>query len=555
MTMTLSTRVFLLVATITLVGLGLLAWMMARIHTTHLEEEVIRGAVRLSDTICRSTRYSMLQNRKKDVYEIVSMVAAQPGIERIRIFNKSGVTTDSTVESEIGTTVNKVAESCTRCHANNGEAPLSELPEEERTRIFQAPDGHRILGLTNPIYNEPACAAVGCHPPPAEQKVLGVLDVQTSLAAVDAAVKEANGRFFFITYCFMLVAATICGVFTWRFVHLPVKTLIQGTKRLAQGDLNHRIPVQSRTEIGQLAESFNSMARELAEARAQLTDWTRTLEQRVQERTKTLAQAQAKLVRNEKLASLGRLSAVVAHEINNPLSGVLTYTKLVRKKLETPDALDNLSTIREHLEATELEIIRCGKIVRNLLAFSRESSMTVGETNINALLERMVFLFGHKLELQEITLAKAFDPNLPLVTCDADRIQQALMAVLINAIEAMPDGGALRLRSRQRIDEKTGHAQVEVSVSDTGYGIPEDVLPRLFEPFFTTKESKHGVGLGLFVVYGIMKRHQGHIEVNSSPGHGTTITLILPVRPEVEVEVLDGEDAISTNDLLAEVQV
>lgn len=540
----LSTRMFVLAAIITSLGLSLLAWTITRIHTRDLEAEVKQGAQRLSQTIYLSTRSSMLKNRKEDVYEIVGMVGQQPGIDRIRIFNKEGRITYSTLESERGSLVNAASESCTRCHAENHETPLAELRDEDRIRVFDAPEGHRVLGLTVPIYNEPQCSAAACHPSPDEISVLGVIDVQSSLAGVDAAVHAGNRRLFLLTYCFMLIIATTCGVFIWFFVHRPVKALITGTRRLGEGDLNHRIEVKSKTEVGRLAKSFNDMAGELSQARVELTEWARTLEQRVEERTKTLEQAQAKLLQNEKLASLGRLSAVVAHEINNPLSGVLTYTKLARKKLESEHAAEQLANIKQYLEATESEIVRCGKIVRNLLAFSRQSSMTVAEASINGLIDKVVFLVGHKLELQEVKLVKELDLGLPDITCDVDRIQQALMAVLINAIEAMPDGGTLRIRTSQEPDPETNHNRVRIEVGDSGCGIPEDVLPHLFEPFFTTKEDRNGVGLGLSVVYGIIKRHQGGIDVISRPGEGTTMVITLPERPEVEHEILDtGEDA------------
>ena len=530
---------FVMAAVITLLGFGLFTWVAVRIHTSNLEDEVVRGALRLSDTIKRSTRYSMLQNRKVDVYEIVSSVGAQPGIECIRIFNKEGMITFSTRVGEQGQNVDKDAEACTRCHDDAFERPISELPKEDFARVFFISNGHRVLGLTEPIYNEPGCSsAAGCHPPPEERKILGVVDVQTSLADVDAAVNAANTHFLLIAYGFMLVIATACGLFIWRFVHRPVNALIQGTRRLAMGELEHRISVGSRTEIGQLGESFNDMAHELAQARAELTDWTRTLEERVDAKTRTLKQAQQKLLQNEKMASLGSLSAVVAHEINNPLSGVLTYTKLSRKKLGSTPATRQIEEVQQYLEAMEGEIIRCGKIVRNLLAFSRQSTITASDTNINALIEKTTFLIGHKLELQEIRLTKDLAENGPTIYCDADRIQQALLAVLINAVEAMPDGGELQILSRAFTDDDAGGGWVEVRISDTGCGISDDVLPHLFEPFYTTKENKKGVGLGLSVVFGIVKRHRGRIEVDSKEGQGTRFSIFLPERSELEEELL-----------------
>ena len=532
----LSMRLFVLIAIVALAGLSLLAWLIVDMHTADLERETLQGALRLSDVLRRSTRTNMLRNRKKDVYEMMQTVGGQPGIERLRIFNKEGRITFSTAPGEAGQTVDKQAEACTRCH-RNGQA-LPRPMGEKLTRIFEV-EGHRVLGLIAPVYNEAGCAGPACHVGPEEQQVLGVLDVQMSLSGIDRALEQQNRRFLGFVYLLMLVIASTCGVFVWRFVHTPVKALIQGTERIRDGQLEHRIPLQGASEIGQLAESFNQMAAELGRAQQQLRDWTRTLEQRVEEKTHSLQEAQARLVHNEKMASLGALAAVVAHEINNPLSGVLTYTKLVRKltggKGPSPE---RVSAIHKYLETMERETVRCGHIVENLLEFSRQSGMTAGQASVNDILDRTLFLIGHKLELQGIELKKNLAPELPSIMCDPDQIQQALLAILINAAEAMPEGGELRASTRMSPGHEGEGPCVEVEVSDTGVGIPKEVMPRLFEPFFSTKQTKKGVGLGLSVVYGIVKRHQGRIDVQSQPDSGATFVVSLPERTGVEQEIL-----------------
>ncbi len=527
---TLSARIFLLAAAVTLVGLGVLAWFMVRTHTHDLESEAVQGALRLSDTLTRSTRYSMLKNQKEDVYHIVQTVGDQPGIERIRIFNKEGQITFSTDPAERGKAVDTAAEACTRCHSVPG-APLTRLDGKELTRIFADRDGRRVLGLIAPIYNEQGCSAIGCHSSPEEQQVLGVLDIQTSLAQVDEVIGARSKEFMYLTYFLMLAIAGACGVFIWLFVHQPVKALIRGTRKIASGDLSYRMPVHSRTEIGRLAESFNHMGGELKQAREALTDWTETLELRVNQKAETVRQAQAKLAQSEKLASLGSLSAVVAHEINNPLSGILTYTKLVRKLLKNGASATQNPEMLKYLEAMESETARCGKIVANLLAFSRQSAISIESADLNGILEKTLFLIGHKLELQGIALQKELESGLPSVWCEADQIQQAIFAVLINAIEAMPEGGTLTVKSAGVVDDATGGTWIEITITDSGAGIPNEVLPHLFEPFFTTKENKKGVGLGLSVIYGIVKRHHGRIDVRSEPGAGATFVLALPEKP------------------------
>ena len=538
---TLSMRLFVLISVVTLVGFTLLAWVVVEMHTADLEQQTLQGALRLSETLRRTTRSRMLANRKENVYEMMSTVGDQPSIERIRIFNKEGEITYSTHSEERGTVVDKQAESCTRCHV--GDSPVSRVEGEELTRIFRAADGHRILGLITPVYNEAVCSGAQCHVLPSEQEVLGVLDLQMSLSGVDQAIESQNRRFLILVYLLLLLIASACGLFVWRFVHLPVRTLIQGTRRIGQGELDYRIQLQSGTEIGRLSASFNAMTEELSRSQQQLQEWARTLEQRVEEKTQSLHQTQLKLIQNEKLASLGSLAAVVAHEINNPLSGVLTYTKLVQKTL-TKGTPESIETIQRHLKTMEEETARCGQIVRNLLEFSRQTGFVVGEADINKILDRTLLLIGHKLELQGIRLTKELGSDIPQIVCDADQLKQALLAVLINAVEAMPDGGGLEVRTRLRTDQGETPG-VEVEIGDTGVGIPQEVIHRLFEPFFTTKQDKKGVGLGLSVVYGIVHRHQGRIDVSSEMGRGTKVVISLPERAQIEQELTAPETAVA----------
>ncbi len=538
----LSLRLFLLIALMTTVTFGALGYALVQEHTRHLEHGVVQSAIRLSDTIKRGTRHSMLQNRKEDVYRMIRDVADQEGMERIRIFNKDGLITFSTDHAEAGTVVNKQAEACTACHAR--DLPLERLDRPDRARIFTTEGRGRILGLIDPVYNEAGCASSSCHAHPEAQKVLGVIDIQMSLRAIDRELAEQGRRMMLFTYLAMLFIATASGLFLYRFVHRPVKGLMEGMRRVASGDLSHRIAERSQDEIGALAAAFNRMTGDLEQASEKLVLWGRTLEQRVEEKTRIIRQAQARVAHNEKMASLGALSAVVAHEVNNPLSGVLTYAHLVRKKLrrvagEGPETAE----LDRYLGAIESETARCGNIVKHLLTFSRQSSVTVQEVQINRVVEKTLFLIGHKLELQRIVLTRSFEEGLPTVVCDPDQFHQALLATLNNAVEAMPDGGEIRVTTRRRqtpppapppegegsppYDPPSGE-WVEVAVADTGVGIPPEVMPRLFEPFFTTKEGKGGLGLGLSVVYGIIKRHQGTIDVVSEVGKGTTVTVGLP---------------------------
>jgi two-component system NtrC family sensor kinase len=465
-------------------------------------------------------------------------VAAQPGIERIRLFKRTGHIRYTTDNTEAGSIVDVEKEACLTCHQDN-QKPINGQGCRARTRIFYS-GKNRILGLITPVYNENTCTGASCHASVTEEPILGVLDVHLSLKEIDDTLIEQNRDFLLITYVLMLGLATICGVFVWQFVHKPVKSLITGTTQLSKGNLGHRIPIQSHTEMGCLAESFNQMASELELAQQQLTDWNHSLEKRVEEKTLILKQAQTKLIQNEKMASLGTLSAAVAHEINNPLSGVLTYTRLLRKLLDTvPSSPERLPDIHKYLEVIASEVSRCGKIVSNLLDFSRQSNIRIASANLNQVLDRALFLIGHKLKLQNIQLQQDLLPDLPQITCDADQIQQALLALLLNAIEAMPDGGSLKVTTRKT------DVEVQIFITDTGLGMSPSQIAHIFEPFYTTKSALNGVGLGLAIVYGIIHRHKGHIDVQSKEGSGTTFEISLPIATQItEYDTSQFEGAV-----------
>jgi two-component system NtrC family sensor kinase len=223
----------------------------------------------------------------------------------------------------------------------------------------------------------------------------------------------------------------------------------------------------------------------------------------------------------EKMASLGKLAAVVAHEINNPLTGIATYARLLQRKLST-----DVETVQA-LDLVEKEARRCGDIVRNLLVFSRTAESSFAEADLGPILERCAMLLGHKAELDDVSLRLEVAPDLPRIVCDAAQVQQAVLALAMNGIEAMEPGGVLTIRAQPA----PAGGGIVLSVADTGCGIPRADLDQVFEPFFTTKEEGKGVGLGLAVVHGVVSHHQGHIDVDSAPGQGTTFTIRLPLRP------------------------
>ena len=501
---------------------ALLGYLNVRLHRKHLEAATLASAERVSDVISRGINYYMMHNDRDGLYHAIQALAAGPGIVKVRIFDQEGRVNHSSDPTEINRTLDKNAEACYGCHTPT--RVLSRLNRPDRFRIYRS-GGQRVLGVIAPIENQPNCSNAECHAHPASQKVLGVLDINLSLAKTDAQLASSSIYMVGYTGGALLIISFLSWLFVWRVVEEPIKALQRGTKHLSRGDLGYQIKVRSDDEAGDLAVSFNSMSLRLQNANELLADWTKTLELRVAQKTVELKSAHDHMLHVEKMASLGKMAAVVAHEVNNPLFGILTYAKLLRKWVGTgqverekrDEAIDCLDLIAS-------ESRRCGDLIKNLLSLSRTSPMNVQSTDLNAVVERCLMLVRHRLEMGLIELQLKLAKNLPPIACDAAQIEQVLLALVMNAMDAMPQGGTLWLEDRLDGNE------IQITVRDNGSGIAADLLPHIFEPFMTTKETGNGVGLGLAITLGIVERHGGRINVASDVGRGTTFTISLPVQ-------------------------
>ena len=503
---------FFLLLLVSAIVFFVLTTLTIRANTQHVMQEIILAAKRTNELLQRSMRQSMLLNRSEDVTQIVDTLAGAPGVENITIYDRSGKAVFSTNPREIGKKLGSDAAQCIVCHID--KKPLVSIPEAARSRIFTSPNGYRTIGVLKSIRNEPACVGPGCHPPPAQQEILGVLDSHFNLEQVDRNIQSTRNLMILYSIIAILVIGLLAGLFILRMVHRRVVRLAEGPREVKKGNLDFSIQEDGNDEISDLAHSFNSMVSSL---------------KRAQEENAALSR---KMVDVAKMASMGKLAATVAHEINNPLGGILTYIKLTSRGIGSgaPMTEDERKAALGYLDAATGEIKRCGNIVKNLLHFSKSSESVMEKIDIHNIIEKSLAITNHHLEMNDIRTATKLEAKDPNIFGNANQMVQMFIALFMNAVESMSRGGSLAVSTQ---DAPDGDA-IRITVADTGKGIPPEIRSSIFEPFFTTKEGGHSIGLGLAVVYGIMSRHRGKIEIESEVGRGTAFILILPRQAKAE---------------------
>lgn len=315
-----------------------------------------------------------------------------------------------------------------------------------------------------------------------------------------------------------VILLSIIAYFTTTNISRPIKALLFATKKVAEGDLSHQVTIKSRDEIGQLADSFNHMTIALQKATENYLSLTRTLEEKVKEKTQELEAAQDQLVQSEKLTSLGKLAAGIAHEINNPLTSILLNSHLIAEKLQESNGF------KEKLGLIIEETTRCSRIVKGLLEFARQTPPEKKLVDINDVIEKTLLLFESQVLVHNVTVKQNLNKDLPHIMIDDNKIKQVFTNLILNALDAMPTGGTLSMSSRISSDKR----YIQIIIQDTGCGIPKEHIGKIFDPFFTTKRMK-GTGLGLSVSYGILQQHNGSIDVQSEVGKGTIMIINLPI--------------------------
>jgi len=500
------------------------------VYEQYLNTVILQSGNNVGSLVEGALYHSMLENDKGALQNTLDVIHTLPGIEDVSMYDSK----DSLVYSSFPQdTSGKSNADCKSCHSDIG----SMFPKEKKTyKIITAEsackmnkriNGQRHLMIRSPILNSKSCYESNCHAHSVNDRVLGSLVIKVPLKDFDAAVNKSSIEFYLIAIFTTILLASALILFTRREIKKPLTELIKASVAVANGDKKIRVEVRPNQldDMRMVSGAFNDMLDNLQTATTELENWSQQLEYKVRKKTEELGTAQSELMHIERLASLGKLSSSVAHEINNPLSGILVYTKLVHKLLSNPDLTDAKKEVMlKHLRMIETETKRCGDIVKGLLDFSKKDQQDFEPRHLQEILRETYDLMSHPVKIANISFLTEFNAKSDLIYCSPNQIKQACVAMLVNATEAVTENGEILVKTSNP-DQDT----IKLEISDNGIGISAEDIPHIFEPFFSTKQQARGIGLGLPIVHGIIQSHNGKIQVKSEPGQGTTISITLPL--------------------------
>ncbi|MCB0804166.1 MAG: hypothetical protein KDC05_00120 [Bacteroidales bacterium] len=478
--------------------------------------------------------HSMLKNDKGALQSTLDVIHTLPGVDDVNMYNKD----DELVYSSYAENEDHSDPNCLNCHAGIrsmfGGAGTSYKIIDEMTAcsMTASGNGHRQLMIRAPIYNQRSCYVSACHAHNQSETELGSLIVKVPLQNIDRAVQESSRNYFILAAITTILLGAFLIVFTQTNIKNPLKEILGASEAVARGDKSTRLDIKrgQPEDLKTVSKAFNNMLDNLDKANKELENWSHQLEYKVQKKSEELSEMQNELIHVERIASIGKLSSSVAHEINNPLSGVLTYTKLVQKQLNKMN-LSETEPIIKYLKIIETETKRCGDIVRGLLDFSRKDRKNFEARSIHRILKDTYNLMAHQMKIADIYFYTDFQAKEDEVVCSENQIKQACVAILVNALEAVSEHGEVLIKTTNP-DE----SHIRIDISDNGVGIAQQDLAHIFEPFFSAKHKTSGIGLGLAIVHGIVENHKGKIDIKSAPGEGTTLSINLSLSKITAIE-------------------
>jgi len=476
---------------------------------------------------------SMLENDKSTLHGTLDIINTMPGIDDVNLYDQNDNLAYSSFAADAKNHSNP---DCISCHSDLGqifsrnERSYMIIDAESDCAMNPNKPGERHMLIRRPIFNELSCYTAACHAHSRDEEVLGSLIIRMPLRDLDSALHKSSIQFLIMALLISGIIVTVLIWFTRKRIREPLLGIVSASEAVSQGEMSTRLDIKPDLldDMKMVSTAFNNMLDHIDNATSELENWSKQLEYKVRKKSEELSEAHNELVNVERIASLGKLSASVAHEINNPLSGILVYTKLVHKQVESQDLTPaRKQNILRQLKLIETETKRCGDIVKGLLDFSRKNQEDFEDRHLNEIVEGTYELMLHHVKIANIRFLVMTEAKADLVRCSANQIKQACVALLVNASEAVAENGEISIRTRN-----TDGTTVRIEITDNGSGIAPEDVPHIFEPFFTTKQDASGIGLGLSIVHGIVQNHKGRIEVDSAVGRGTTISMILPLKTE-----------------------
>jgi two-component system NtrC family sensor kinase len=525
----LTLKLIFCITVVLILAIGIFAFVNINLQRKFLLEGIRQNAVQLSQTIEKSIKYDMLTARSDDVQRTIEDIGKQDGIENVRIFDKEGKIIAADSREEIGKLIDKQAEACFTCHRE--KVPLKKLSSESKTRIFKSENGYRVLGTINPLYNEPECSNSACHFHPKEQNVLGIMDILISLANFDEQILTGRKQIIiYLIFSFLFISASISLVI-FVFVNIPIRKLMVGTQKIAEGDLDYRIGSYHSDEMGRLSQSFDRMTARLKKYREEIEEWNLKLKSEIKKATKKLKLTNEKLNdANEKLLALDDMKSDfmrrIEHGSRSHLSVIKSCLSLVLGEYtsELDDQQKDLIKTAERRSATMLELLD-----DFLLLSYRKSALGVYHmepVQLADFLTKIVVDMQAQTQKKKIEIDIQIPSEFPQVWADRAGLNEIFSNLLNNAVKYTGFHGEIIVSAKLKRDV------VEISVADTGIGISSEDLFKIFDEFYRSPDAKsyevEGTGLGLAIVKEIVDAHHGSISVHSELGKGSIFKVLLP---------------------------
>jgi len=527
----LAIKLIFCIAVILILTIGIFAYLNINIQRKYLIEEMQQNALKLSQTIERSIKYDMLTARSDFIQRTLEDIGKQEGIKHIRIFDKKGKIIAAGSLEEIGMIIDRKGEACYTCHSDR--EPLKRLSSLDKTRIFELDKGYRVLGVINPIYNEPSCYNDACHFHPKSQNVLGVMDILISLARFDEQTGTSRRQMIiYFLFTFLFISASI-SLFIFLFVNTPIRRLIEGTRKIAGGDLDYRIGSYHSDEIGELGRSFDEMTGELRKSQEEIEQWNLKLRNEVKRATEKLKKTNVKLNKaNEKLQELDNMKSDFMRRMEH---GSRSHLAVIKSCLSLV-----LGEYYSRLNKQQKDLIKTAKrrsstlleLLDDILLLSYRKSVEavyhMEPVRLGDVVQKAVDDIQAQAQKKNIVIDVQIPSDFPQVLADKVALNEVFSNLLNNAVKYTRERGAVNVFAKEK------RSFVEINVSDTGIGIASEHLPEIFHEFYRAPNAKsykiEGTGLGLAIVKEIVEAHGGDLKVKSELGKGSIFTILLPKK-------------------------